>query len=98
MAGVPGLGDVPRLQGVRLAEGTDVSTEWVRIRVPRPAATVKRESVASAEHPEVVVEGVVLLHDDHDVIDLRQRVGARGQTWIGQRSGVAPLGARRQMR
>ena len=78
-------------------EGADVPAGGVRVRVCRAAVAVEREPVASAEHPEVVVEGMVLLHHDHDVVDLGQRVGAFGQARVGQGSGTAPLGARRQV-
>ena len=86
-----------RLQGIRLVEGADVPAGGVRVRVRRAAVTVKRESVASAEHAEVVVEGMVLLHHDHDVVDLGQRVGAFGQARVRQGSRVAPFGAGGQM-
>ena len=96
VAGVPALGDVAGLARVGLVEGADIPAARVRIRVRRAAAAVEGEAVAPAEHAEVVVEGVVLLHDDHDVVDLGHRVGALGQARVGQGSGLAPLGARRQ--
>ena len=86
------------LAGVGLVEGADVPARGVRVRVCRAAVAVEGEPVASAEHPEVVVEGMVLLHHDHDVVDLGQRVGALGQARVGQGSGAAPLGAGRKVR
>ena len=82
VAGVPALGDVAGLAGIRLVEGADVAARRVRVRVRRAAAAVEGEPVTSAEHPEVVVEGMVLLHHDHDVVDLGQRVGALGQARV----------------
>ena len=46
----------------------------VRVAVGRVAVGVEREPVAAAEHPEVVVEGVVLHHEHDDVLDLGERV------------------------
>ena len=47
----------------------------------------EREAVTAAEHAEVVVVGVVLLHVDHDVLDLRQEVGALGLGRVGPGAG-----------
>ena len=77
-------------------KGADVAPAGVRVRVRRAAVAVEGEPVASAKHAEVVVEGMVLLHDDHDVVDQRQRVGALRQAGVGQGSGAAPLGAGEQ--
>ena len=67
------------LAGRRHVERTDELAASSRVGVDRPAAAVEREAVAAPEHPEVVVEGVVLHHEDDDVLDLRQRVGALGE-------------------
>ena len=40
-------------------------------------------AVAAVEHPEVRVVGVVLLHVDDDVLDLRQEVDALGPARVG---------------
>ena len=49
---------------------------------------VEAEPVAAPEHPEVVVERVVLHHHDDDVLDLRQDVGPLGQLRVRQRAGA----------
>ena len=51
----------------------------LRVGVDRLTAAVERVSVAAPEHAEVIVEGVVLHHEDHDVLDLRDRVDALGK-------------------
>jgi len=63
----------------------------VRVGVRRRGlAAGEREPVRArpAEHAEVIVVGVVLHHQDHDVLDLRDRVRARGQAGIGPRTGL----------
>ena len=63
-------------------------------RVGRPVG-VEREAVAAAEHAEVVVVGVVLHHQHDDVLDLRERVGARGQLAGSAASRVLAAGSGR---
>jgi hypothetical protein len=55
----------------RHVERADELRRALRIGVDRLAVAVELESVAAPEHPEVIVEGVVLHHEDHDVLDLR---------------------------
>ena len=50
----------------------------VGVRVRRHAVVTEAQAVTAAEHAEVVVVGVVLLHVDDDVLDLRQEVDALG--------------------
>ena len=54
------------------------------------------EAVTAAEHPEVVVVGVVLLHVDDDVLDLRQDVGALGSLRVRPAAGRQDQPARRR--
>ena len=57
-----------------------------------------RVAVAAAEHAEVRVVGVVLLHVDDDVLDLRQQVGALGPARVGPVAGLAVPVVMRRMR
>ncbi|HSV05114.1 MAG TPA: hypothetical protein VLI07_01300 [Candidatus Binatus sp.] len=50
----------------------------LRIGIGRRRHAVDQvEAVAAAEHPEVVVERVILHHQDDDVLDLGEGVRAR---------------------
>jgi hypothetical protein len=69
----------PRLVGVRDAD-VDV------------AVLVDREAVGAGEHPEVMVEGPILLHDHDDVLDLLEPAVLR------TRGGSGPGGRRSQHR
>ena len=62
----------------------------VGVAVQRHAA-LQREAVARAEHAEVRVVGVVLLHVDDDVLDLRQQVDALGPARVGPVAGLADV-------
>ena len=84
VTGVPALGDPP----VVLAQVGGVVRAYpvaggVGVRVERETVGAEPEPVAPAEHPEVVVEGVVLHHQHDDVLDGRQRVGAGRE--VGER-------------
>ena len=48
----------------------------IRVAVQRRAFGAEGEAVPAVEHAEVVVVGMVLLHQDHDVIDAGQAVGS----------------------
>src|ERR1700728_3775139 len=65
--------------------GPDHGARGVGILGIRRAVVTAREPLAPAEGAEVVVERVVLHHQDDDVLDLRQQVGAG---WTG---GVRPV-------
>lgn len=67
-------------------ERPDRFVQRVRIARRGSAVLVERETVASAEHAEITVVGVVLLHDHDDVLDLRNQVAALS---FGE---VGPLG------
>ena len=45
-------------------------------RVGRRATCIERESIATAEHAKVVVERMIFHHDNNNVFDLRQEIGA----------------------
>ena len=63
-----------------LVKGADDLAVGPRVGDVGLAIGPQRESVTPAlEHAEVVVVGMVLHHQHHDVLDLRQEVGARGQ-------------------
>src|SRR6202000_2124110 len=47
------------------------------------------EAADPAQRPEVVVEGAILLHQDHDVLDILDRPGADGG---GDRGGARDAG------
>ncbi len=104
VAGQPVLGRrAGELAGGGHAERVLDVAVGVRVGGERPAAWAEPEPVraAAAQHAELVVVGVVLHHQHDDVLDLRDRVGARGQLRVGQRSrlaepGVAPGAARRR--
>ena len=53
----------------------------IRVRVGRCRLPVgvQGETVAATEQAKEVVEGVVLHHEDNDVVDAGQQVGASGQ-------------------
>ena len=84
-------------------ERADESTGRVRVVVDRLAVAAECEPVATPEGAEVVVERVVLHHEDDDVLDLRQGVGASREMGIGARSGceqrtIPPKAPRRRRR
>ena len=90
----------PVLAGVRVSWHVDgMWNALTKLPLPSGFAStgwplrVELEAVAAAEHPEVDVEGVVLLHHDDDVLDLRQRVGAFGQRRVRARSRLAHAAA-----
>ena len=85
------MGGVPGLVGLRLhlalARHPERADHPARhgVRVAGPPELVEPEpvsarSAASRQHPEVVVERVVLHHDDHDVVDRDARIGSTGRT------------------
>ena len=84
--GVPALRDagarVPAR--VRVVEGPHVPAGGIGVVVDRRPARADGEPVSAPEHPEMVVEGVVLHHEHDDVLDLGHRVGAGGH--VGERS------------
>jgi hypothetical protein len=65
----------------------------VRIGVAdqRQAIAAEPEPVRAqaAQHPQMVVVGVVLHHQHHDVLDLGDGVGARRKLRVGERPGLA---------
>jgi hypothetical protein len=63
--------------------GPDCGTRRIGIPGIRCAVVTERESLPPAERAEVVVEGMVLHHQDDDVLDLRQHVGAGRAGRIG---------------
>src|SRR5215470_1756402 len=56
--------------------GPDHGARRVRILGIRRAIVTERETLPPAEGAEIVIEGVVFHHQDDDVLDLRQHVGA----------------------
>src|SRR4029079_18813134 len=62
----------------------------VRVLGIRGAIVAEREPLPPAEGAEVVVEGVVLHHQDDDVLDLRQHVGASRTGGIGSVARPVP--------
>jgi len=77
VARVPALRDAAVvLAEVRGMEGAHRVPRRIRAAVGRQAVGAVLEAVAAPQHPEVVVVGMVLLHQDHDVLDTGQAVGA----------------------
>jgi hypothetical protein len=91
MAGRPLLARL-RLQLARGGHPERVLDPPVGVRVGggRQAIAADPEAVSAApeEHPDPVVVGVVLHHDHDDVLNLRDRVSARGQVPERQRPGL----------
>ena len=86
VAGAPALaGHAVLLHGRARVMGPDHGARGVGILGIRRAVVTEREPLPPAEGAEVVVEGVVLHHQDDDVLDLRQHVGA------GRAGGVGPV-------
>ena len=93
VAGAPALaGHAVLLHGGARVIGPDHSARGVGILGIRRAVVPEREPLPPAEGAEVVVEGVVLQHQDDDVLDLRQHVRAGRTGGIGPVAG--PGGAR----
>src|SRR5215472_16698641 len=63
--------------------GPDHGARRVRILGIRRAIVTERETLPPAEGAEMVIEGVVFHHQDDDVLDLRQHVGADRAGGIG---------------
>ena len=100
VAGAPALaGHALVLHGGRRVTDPDHGARGVRILGVRRAVVANRQSLAAAQRAEVVVEGVVLHHQHDDVLDLRQRVGARRDArdpaghQVGHAAATAPGGA-----
>ncbi len=97
-AGELDVAGVPVLAGIVLhlgGGGHVVSGETLPVRGEvddvRGAVGTERQALApSGEHAQVVVVGVVLHHQDDDVPDLRQQVGALGQ--VRARPGAGARG------
>jgi hypothetical protein len=70
--------DVERVDGPALAVGLGEGS----------AVTTVAEAPDSAQRPEVVVERPVLLHQDHDVLDVGERGGLRGHGRESARHGL----------
>jgi hypothetical protein len=66
----------------RLARGVGIAVEWSPIGP-------EGETIAPPEHAEVIVVGVVLLHENDDVLDARQAVGASRAVGKWQGAGTA---------
>ena len=83
---VPALADLGagRRGGVRHRKREDVVAVWSGVVVERRPVPAEREPVAAAEHAEMVVEGVVLHHEDDHVLNGGQRVGAGREMRVGQ--------------
>ena len=91
VAGAPALaGHAVLLHGGARVIGPDHRPCGVRILGIRRAIVTERESLPPAEGAEVVVEGVVLHHQDDDVLDLRQHVGASRTGGIGSVARPVP--------
>ncbi len=90
MGGVPGVGDVGHLARGLLVERLDRRpAQRVGVR-GAPGRTLRRAPAARPETAEVVVEGAVLLHQHHDVVD-RDLVAVRragGKRLRRQRAGL----------
>ena len=54
----------------------DIPTGGIRVVVERLPSRIEGEPVAAVQRSQVVVERVVLHHEDHDVLDLGHGVGA----------------------
>ena len=80
---MPGLArQSPHLRRVPFRPRSDKIAARFGISGIRQAVWPVRESVSGSERAEVVVVGMVLHHEDDDVLDLRERVFADGPGWI----------------
>jgi hypothetical protein len=71
------------LAGGRHAEGVLEVTVGVGVGGGgQPVVEPEAVGAVAVQHAEPVVVGVVLHHQDDDVLDLRDRVGARGQVRV----------------
>ena len=86
VAGAPTLaGHAVLLRGGARVIGPDHGARGVGVLGIRSAVVAERQALPPAEGAEVIVERMVLHHQDKDVLDLRQHVGAG---WAG---GIGPV-------